>query len=154
MSHGPRQTKSRLRLLAKVVRVRKQLRDVAAAHLATANRDTHVASVACEQAEVTLDALLSDAPRKFAAAHNANTLLLFDSERRARTVRVGDSRETIAAADKKASERRAALEQQHSKLQVSEKLYEQTRRAVAKDGDRKEQKMNDDITATRTWRDS
>ena len=138
--------------LSRLKDARRRLRDVAAGAHAVADAHRLQATDAHSVAVQVLTDELDGAFARLEAASDVRTLFRFEDDVHAARAGVHVAALVVAKAEAESERRRAALASRARDLKLTEELYERSRDAFAKAEQKHEQKLSDDLGATRAAR--
>ena len=144
---------AKLRAIRKVREARRRLRDHAAAATVAAEQHLTQAAEDRELAEDGLERIIDGANSRLVERPNATVLMLFDDERTRAVRNIDHAGEAVLTAQGESEKARNALRLRERDLRSSEKLMDRMRAEQEATLARGEQRLADDLSATRLRRD-
>jgi hypothetical protein len=138
----------RFRLLTRVQRTRKRLRDAAAGELTVAEIEAQKANEYLEQVHEEIEQSYDEAGENLAKAESVNAFFDFEDSRRAATHRLVSANEDRRKSEQKSAVRREVLVGKEQDLRRTEKLLDREREHLTDLQNKLEQKQSDDRIAT------
>lgn len=142
----------KMRTLDRLKEARRRLRDVAAGAHAVADAHRADAARAHTEAVQHLSDELDGALARLSAASDVRTLYRLQDDVHAARVGVNTAAQVAKKAEVESERRRVLLAARARELKLTEELYERSREAFAKAEQKHEQKLSDDLGATRATR--